>query len=87
MFPDSDHLPSLGFQAPVDFFIPLHVLLQLFLPKIPVVLRHCKMLRAFVPEAAVNKNHRLLADEHHVRLPDQSIFKSISITKSPQRMS
>lgn len=66
MFPESERCPACFAQHQVRFSVALSVAVQLRHPVLRIPLRRRRMLRASVPEAAVNEDCNSLLREHDV---------------------
>lgn len=67
MLPDSDHLPSEFAQLAVCALISPSVRLDLVDPELPVCVRADSVLRAAVPETAIDEDRNFLAGENDIR--------------------
>ena len=66
VFPEPQYQPPATLKEAIRVTVTTNVCLNLSAPPIGVGLRPSSMLRAPVPEAAVDKNSNLLADEREV---------------------
>lgn len=73
--------PSSGAQHLSYHYVPLTVTVDFLMPVPAGVGRHPAMLRAAVPEAAVNKNRQLVTSEDDIR-PDRALRQYDSVADS-----
>lgn len=68
--PDNKHTPAKTLQLLCHALIPFFVALYFCLPEVDVASRHPETGTAFmpVPETSVDKNHRPVLWEHHIRM-------------------
>jgi hypothetical protein len=69
MFPDPHHRPTFSLKGRCRFVVALPVALQLWLPVPRVGLRLDSMLRAAVPEAAIEEHSHPGANEDDIGSP------------------
>lgn len=84
MLPDTQHLPALRLKPLSVLGIPFGIASELLCPEVPVVLRYRRMLRAPMPETAINEHGQLRADKDHVGArPTDPILQPVTQAKRP----
>ena len=68
VFPDTEDSPALPAKRSGDKAIPQRIGLELLFPKWPVVYRQLRVLKASMPETAINENDDTLAAKGEIRL-------------------
>lgn len=85
MLPESKHGPSLGDKLGIGPLIPRSIFSQLLRPKLCIVLWLDSMMRAAMPEAAINEYDQLETDKYDIRSAWNSVMNPISQSHCPQR--
>lgn len=88
MFPEAEHGPSGSLQNVGSFSVARLIALQFGSPEGFIGLRHDKVLRAHVPETAVDEDCDFDGSKHDVRAyAIDPLMKSVSVARIPQRAS
>lgn len=85
MFPDPNNNPSLSFQTTVGFSVTHHIVVDLGSPIVDVGLRLHEVLRASVPEAAVDENSNTRFREDKISTTTEPFDRS-AINEIPQSL-
>ena len=72
-FPHDDDRPTMGLQLPPDLLIPRLIARHLRRPELRIRLRHRILAAPLMPmpEAPMDKHHRPIPRQHHIRTPRQ----------------
>lgn len=88
-FPHDDDRPPMGLQLPPDLLIPRLIACHLCRPELRIRLRHRILAAPLVPmpEAPIDKHHRPIPRQHHIRTPRQPpVIHPIPKPPPPQLM-